>query len=58
MEDLWDSDTNEIICQKALLVTPDNCLPTQNLNTQKRMYKKRNQRSHLMRTRSQTRAEL
>ncbi|CAH9090408.1 unnamed protein product [Cuscuta epithymum] len=57
-KDLWDSDTNEVICQKALLVTQENCLPTQNLNTQKGMYKKKNQRSHLMRTRSQTRVEL
>ncbi|CAH9105077.1 unnamed protein product [Cuscuta epithymum] len=57
-EDLWDSDTNELICQKALLVTRENCLPTQNLNTQRRSYKKKNQRSHLMRTRSQTRMGL
>ncbi|CAH9085666.1 unnamed protein product [Cuscuta epithymum] len=58
VEDLWDSDSNGVLCQKALLVTQENCLPTQNLNTQKRMYKKKNQRSHIMRTRSQTRVEL
>ncbi|CAH9139903.1 unnamed protein product [Cuscuta epithymum] len=55
---LWDSDTNEVICKKALLVTPENCLPTQNLSTQKRLNRKKNQRSHLMRTRSQSRTEL
>ncbi|CAH9143053.1 unnamed protein product [Cuscuta epithymum] len=57
VEDLWDSDANETIFQKALLVTRDNCLPTENQNTQKQMYKK-NQRSHLMKTRSQSRIEL
>ncbi|CAH9075698.1 unnamed protein product [Cuscuta epithymum] len=58
MEDLWDSNANQEICDKALLVTRENCLPTENLNTQIKTYRKKNQRSHLMRTRSQTRADL
>ncbi|CAH9060940.1 unnamed protein product [Cuscuta epithymum] len=57
IEDLWDSDTNEDICNKASLVTRENCLPTQNLNTQMKMYRKKYQRSHPMRTRSQSQAE-
>ncbi|CAH9088483.1 unnamed protein product [Cuscuta epithymum] len=57
MEDLWDSDMNQDICNKALLVTRENCLPTENLNTQIKIYRKTKQRSHLMRTRSQTRME-
>ncbi|CAH9127820.1 unnamed protein product [Cuscuta epithymum] len=58
LDDLWDSDANEDICVKALRVTQDNYLPTQTLNTQKRMFRKKNQRSHLMKTRSQSRIGL
>ncbi|CAH9070833.1 unnamed protein product [Cuscuta europaea] len=58
VSDLWDNDANEVICQKSLLVTRENFLPTQNLNARNRMYKKKNLTSHLMRTRSQTRADL
>ncbi|CAH9122663.1 unnamed protein product [Cuscuta epithymum] len=41
-DDLWDSYTNDVICKNALLVTRENCLPTQNMNTQKGIYKKKN----------------
>ncbi|CAH9079625.1 unnamed protein product [Cuscuta epithymum] len=58
MEDLWDSDTNQDICNKAKLVTRDNCLPTMNLNTQMKIYRKKHKRSHLMKTRSQSRMEI
>ncbi|CAH9085768.1 unnamed protein product [Cuscuta epithymum] len=57
VEDLWDFDTNQNICNKALLVTRDNCLPTSNLNLQMKTYKKRTPHSHRMKTRSQTRKE-
>ncbi|CAH9128893.1 unnamed protein product [Cuscuta epithymum] len=57
VEDLWDADTNTNICKKALLITQDNCLPTDNLNTQIKIYQKRkkNRRLHSMTTRSQSR---
>ncbi|CAH9122937.1 unnamed protein product [Cuscuta epithymum] len=32
VEDLWDFDTNLDICNKALHVTRDNCLPTRGIN--------------------------
>ncbi|CAH9077169.1 unnamed protein product [Cuscuta europaea] len=57
VEGLWDSDTNQNICNKALLITRENYLLTENLNTQIKMYRKKNQQSHHMRTRSQTRVE-
>ncbi|CAH9123674.1 unnamed protein product [Cuscuta epithymum] len=40
-EDLWDSDANQDICNEARLVTMENCLPTSNLNTQIKLYRKR-----------------
>ncbi|CAH9050898.1 unnamed protein product [Cuscuta epithymum] len=58
MEDLWDSDTNQDVCNKATLATWDNYLPTLNLNTQIKLYRKKHQRSHIMRTRSQSRMDL
>ncbi|CAH9135135.1 unnamed protein product [Cuscuta epithymum] len=57
MDDLWDSETNNDICNKAFFITPKNCLPTGNLNTQIKIYRKKYQRSHHMKTRSQTRLE-
>ncbi|CAH9094152.1 unnamed protein product [Cuscuta epithymum] len=57
MDDLWDSNMNDDICNKALLVTPENCLHTENLNTQIKIYREKYQWSHHMRTRSQTRLE-
>ncbi|CAH9131459.1 unnamed protein product [Cuscuta epithymum] len=42
LEDLWDSDINQDICNKARLITRENCLPTENLNAQIKIYKKKN----------------
>ncbi|CAH9075469.1 unnamed protein product [Cuscuta epithymum] len=51
------SKFNSAICRKANSVTSENCLPTDNLNTQLKIYRKsqKNKRRHSMRTRSQSR---
>ncbi|CAH9124543.1 unnamed protein product [Cuscuta epithymum] len=54
--DIRDSKFNRGICHKSKFITSDNCLPTDNLNTQLKIYKKsqKNKRRHSMRTRSQS----
>ncbi|CAH9072700.1 unnamed protein product [Cuscuta epithymum] len=56
-EEIGNSKFNRTICRKAKLVTSENCLPTENLNTQLKLYRKsqQNKRRHSMRTRSQSR---
>ncbi|CAH9120598.1 unnamed protein product [Cuscuta epithymum] len=56
-EEIRKSKFNSAICCKANFVTSENCLPTDNLNTQLKIYKKsqKNKRRHGMRTRSQSR---
>ncbi|CAH9094086.1 unnamed protein product [Cuscuta epithymum] len=55
-EEIRDSQFNRAICRKSLLITLDKCLPTDNLNTQLKIYWKfqKNKRRHSLRTRSQT----
>ncbi|CAH9054198.1 unnamed protein product [Cuscuta epithymum] len=55
-DDIWDSKFNRVICHKSKFITSDNCLPTDNLNTQLKIYKKsqKNKRRHSMKTRSQS----
>ncbi|CAH9108714.1 unnamed protein product [Cuscuta epithymum] len=55
-EQIRDSTFNRAICRKSQLITSENCLPTDNLNTQLKIYRKsqKNKRRHSMRTRSQT----
>ncbi|CAH9148634.1 unnamed protein product, partial [Cuscuta epithymum] len=56
-EEIRNSKFNRTICRKLKLVTYENCLPTENLNTQLKLYRKsqKNKRRHSMRTRSQSR---
>ncbi|CAH9115157.1 unnamed protein product, partial [Cuscuta epithymum] len=56
-EEIKNSKFNRTICRKSKLVTYENCLPTDNLNTQLKLYRKsqQNKRRHSMRTRSQSR---
>ncbi|CAH9105120.1 unnamed protein product [Cuscuta epithymum] len=55
-EDIRDSEFNSAICYKSQFITLDNCILTDNLNTQLKLYKKsqKNKRRHSMRTRSQS----
>ncbi|CAH9071272.1 unnamed protein product [Cuscuta epithymum] len=55
-EDIQNSDFNRQICYKSQFITQDNSLPTENLNTQLKIYRKtqKNKRRHSMRTRSQS----
>ncbi|CAH9103136.1 unnamed protein product [Cuscuta epithymum] len=56
-EEIRKSKFNREICRKANLMNSDNCLPTANLNTQVKIYRKnqKNKRRHSMTTRSQSR---
>ncbi|CAH9143430.1 unnamed protein product [Cuscuta epithymum] len=56
-EEIGNSKFNRTICRKSKFVTYENCLPTDNLNTQLKFYRKsqQNKRRHSMRTRSQSR---
>ncbi|CAH9130402.1 unnamed protein product [Cuscuta epithymum] len=56
-EEIRKSKFNRAICRKAILVNSENCLPTDNLNTQLKIYRKsqKNKRRHRMKTRSQSR---
>ncbi|CAH9107029.1 unnamed protein product [Cuscuta epithymum] len=56
-EEIKKSKFNRTICRKSKLVTSGNCLPTENLNTQLKIYRKsqKNKRRHSMTTRSQSR---
>ncbi|CAH9135848.1 unnamed protein product [Cuscuta epithymum] len=57
-EEIRKSKFNSAICCKANFVTLENCLPTDNLNTQlkiDRKSQKKNKRRHNMRIRSQSR---
>ncbi|CAH9117801.1 unnamed protein product [Cuscuta europaea] len=56
-EEIKKSKFNKAICRKSKFVTPENCLPTENLNTQIKIYRKsqKNKRRHNMTTRPQTR---
>ncbi|CAH9090810.1 unnamed protein product [Cuscuta epithymum] len=56
-DEIRKSKFNRTICRKAKLVTNENCLPTDNLNTQLKIYRKsqKNKRRHSMTTRSQSR---
>ncbi|CAH9114676.1 unnamed protein product [Cuscuta epithymum] len=56
-EEIRKSKFNTAICHKANFITSENCLPTENLNTQLKIYRKsqKNKRRHSMKTRSQTR---
>ncbi|CAH9138977.1 unnamed protein product [Cuscuta epithymum] len=56
-EEIRNSKLNRAICRKAKFVTSENCLPTDNLNTQLKIYRKtqKNKRRHSMTTRSQSR---
>ncbi|CAH9104610.1 unnamed protein product [Cuscuta epithymum] len=56
-EEIRKSKFNREICSKANFVTSENCLPTDNLNKQLKIYKKsqKNKRRHSMKTRSQSR---
>ncbi|CAH9123505.1 unnamed protein product [Cuscuta epithymum] len=55
-EDIRNSKFNSAICRKAEFITSENCLPTDNLNTQLKIYKKsqKNKRRHSTKTRSQS----
>ncbi|CAH9093944.1 unnamed protein product [Cuscuta europaea] len=55
-DDIRDSNFNREICFKSQFITQDTCLPTENLNTQLKIYRKsqKKKRRHNMRTRSQT----
>ncbi|CAH9075095.1 unnamed protein product [Cuscuta europaea] len=55
-EEIRKSKFNKEICWKANFITAENCLPTENLNTQLKIYKKtqKNKRRHSMRTKSQS----
>ncbi|CAH9064864.1 unnamed protein product [Cuscuta epithymum] len=55
--EIGKSKFNRAICTKSKFVTSENCLPTENLNTQLKIYRKsqKNKRRHSMTTRSQTR---
>ncbi|CAH9124391.1 unnamed protein product [Cuscuta epithymum] len=52
-EEVWKSKFNTAICRKATFITSENCLPTENLNTQLKIYRKsqKNKRRHNMTTR-------
>ncbi|CAH9110110.1 unnamed protein product [Cuscuta epithymum] len=56
-DEIKNSKFNRTICRKAKSVNSENCLPTDNLNTQLKLYRKsqQNKRRHNMRTRSQSR---
>ncbi|CAH9075881.1 unnamed protein product, partial [Cuscuta europaea] len=56
-EEIKKSKFNRAICRKSKFVTSENCLPTKNLNTQAKIYRKslKNKRRHIMTTRSQSR---
>ncbi|CAH9127800.1 unnamed protein product [Cuscuta epithymum] len=56
-EEIRKSKFNTAICHKANFITSENCLPTDNLNTQLKIYRKsqKNKRRHSMKTRSQSR---
>ncbi|CAH9082837.1 unnamed protein product [Cuscuta europaea] len=53
-EEIRKSKFNRAICRKSKFVTAENCLPTENLNTQLKIYRKpqKNKRRHSMTTRS------
>ncbi|CAH9133613.1 unnamed protein product [Cuscuta epithymum] len=56
-DEIRNSKFNRSICRKSKLVTNENCLPTDNLNTQLKIYRKsqKNKRRHSMMTRSLSR---
>ncbi|CAH9115264.1 unnamed protein product [Cuscuta europaea] len=56
LEEIKKSKFNTAIWHKAKFITSENCLPTENLNTQLKLYRKsqKNKRRHNMKTRSQS----
>ncbi|CAH9092450.1 unnamed protein product [Cuscuta europaea] len=56
-EEIRKSKFNTAICWKTNFITSENYMPTENLNTQLKIYRKsqKNKRRHSMQTRSQSR---